>query len=161
MKECIRCDAILPLEQFYSDKSKKDGKTPYCKKCRQDKAKTQNDKDPQKARDRAAALRRKKGFAMDLARMGLSEEQYSRMVEAQNGRCAICRENESMLLPSGEVRRLSIDHDHACCPTKRDICGKCNRGLLCNRCNRMLGMVKDDLDLLISAVAYLEEYSSE
>lgn len=160
MKKCIRCDATFPLDHFYSDKSKKDGKTPYCRDCRQSKAKAQNDKDPQKARDRAAAMRRRRGLEMDLSRMGLTLEKYQELVASQEGRCAVCKEEETMLMPSGEVRRLSIDHDHACCPTKRDICGGCNRGLLCNRCNRMLGMVNDNIELLRNAVAYLEGFSN-
>ncbi len=32
-KRCLRCGEEIPLTQFYSDKRKKDGKSPYCKKC--------------------------------------------------------------------------------------------------------------------------------
>jgi hypothetical protein len=37
-----------------------------------------------------------------------------------------------------ETEGLEIDHDHACCP-KRPTCGKCTRGLLCDRHNRAIG----------------------
>ncbi|MFJ6281387.1 endonuclease domain-containing protein [Arthrobacter subterraneus] len=63
--------------------------------------------------------------------------------------CRICR------LPFGDgVTRLSIDHDHACCPGDYS-CGKCIRGLLCPNCNRGLGLFKDDAALLQSASSYL------
>lgn len=159
MKTCIRCGATFPLDHFYSDKSKKDGKTPYCRDCRRDKAKIQNDKDPDKARVRARARRNQDRLAYDVSRMGLTKEQYFVMLEKQGGVCAVCKEEETMLMPSGEIRRLSIDHDHSCCPKKRDICGRCNRGLLCNRCNRTLGMVDDNIELLRNAVAYLEGFN--
>lgn len=159
MKQCIRCNGIFPLERYYSDKSKKDGKTPYCQDCRREKARIQNDKNPQLARDRARRARDRDRLAYDLARMGLTKKEYFWLVTEQEGRCAICGEEEALTLPSGEKRRLSVDHDHKCCEKKRDICGMCNRGLLCNRCNRMLGMINDDIDLLKEAVNYLERYS--
>jgi hypothetical protein len=48
-----------------------------------------------------------------------------------------------------------VDHDHACCPGTRS-CGKCIRGMLCNRCNTGLGMFLDDPNRLRHAASYLE-----
>lgn len=60
----------------------------------------------------------------------LTPEAYWALWDAQNGRCAICLGRSS--------RRLSVDHDHSCCPGKTS-CGKCVRGLLCTmNCNRTL-----------------------
>ncbi len=51
------------------------------------------------------------------------------------GGCAICGRPPKSY-------RLSVDHDHTCCPT--DIsCGRCVRGLLCAPCNRALGWVEN------------------
>lgn len=33
MKYCINCNTLLPLSQFNNDKTRKDGKYPYCKSC--------------------------------------------------------------------------------------------------------------------------------
>lgn len=83
-------------------------------------------------------------------RSGLSDEQYQAMVTAQNGLCALCGG------PPGQ-RQLHVDHDHACCPG-RDSCGKCLRGLLCGRCNPLLGYAHDDIAILHAAITYLEKY---
>jgi hypothetical protein len=62
----------------------------------------------------------------------LTPEKYLELFELQGGKCAICK------FPPLEKRRLSVDHDHFCCPGTRS-CGKCIRALLCAYCNRQLG----------------------
>lgn len=51
--------------------------------------------------------------------------------------------------------RLSIDHDHRCCPGGK-YCHKCVRGLLCQYCNTGLGMFKDNPEFLQSAINWLK-----
>lgn len=60
---------------------------------------------------------------------GLTEENYQNLLDDQGGLCAICRRPPR--------KKLHVDHDHSCCPTKIS-CGKCIRGLLCSRCNSSL-----------------------
>lgn len=72
-----------------------------------------------------------------------------RLVEMLSEACAICSGTD----------KLSIDHDHACCPG-RTSCGKCIRGTLCMRHNSMLGQLKDDPALLVSAAEYLEAWAA-
>lgn len=76
-----------------------------------------------------------------LAEYGMTPDDYNKMFEAQEGRCAICGVSQVEL-----KRRLAIDHDH--------ISGKI-RGLLCERCNLMLGKANDDINILTSAIQYL------
>jgi hypothetical protein len=71
---------------------------------------------------------------------GIGPDQYAAMLEAQDGGCAICH-GQSM-----DGKGLHVDHDHA---TGR------NRGLLCDRCNRGLGLFRDDAALLRAAADYL------
>lgn len=59
--------------------------------------------------------------------MGLTPEQYKAILEEQGGVCALCKQPPKRT-------RLSVDHDHACCPSER-ACERCRRGLLCNICN--------------------------
>jgi hypothetical protein len=72
---------------------------------------------------------------------GITAEEYDVLLEAQNGRCALCRD-----VPSN--RRLHVDHNH--------ITGKI-RGLLCHKCNIALGMFRDNPRVIAQALVYLED----
>ena len=85
----------------------------------------------------------KKYGGMGRQRTCLELSPYEFMLKNQSGVCAICEKKCS----SG--RALAIDHDHS---TNKV------RGLLCNRCNRGLGMFMDDPKLLSTAALYLKKY---
>lgn len=87
----------------------------------------------------------------DLSRYGLSEEDYQLMLVAQGGCCAICRSSGEGQ-GRGIVRSLAVDHCHETGAV---------RGLLCHRCNAALGMVKDSVSVLRSAISYLEARNGE
>jgi hypothetical protein len=76
-------------------------------------------------------------------------EQYKNLLQEQNEVCAIC------LNPNTNGRKdsnnLYVDHDHNT--------GKV-RGLLCSNCNRMLGMVGDNISTLTNAVKYLKKHKT-
>ena len=80
-------------------------------------------------------------------------EKYNELTIKQHGKCAICSE------PS-VPKKLGVDHDHNCCPGEKS-CGKCIRGLLCNRCNLLLGLCKDSILILQKAVCYLKKTKNE
>jgi hypothetical protein len=73
------------------------------------------------------------------------------MVDTQGGRCAICGAAEA----GGRYNTWHIDHDHGCCDGGSS-CGRCVRGLLCNKCNLALGYFMDDPARLRAALDYLE-----
>jgi hypothetical protein len=77
-------------------------------------------------------------------RYGITLEQWGAMLISQSGLCAVCED---------QLRDPHIDHDHACCPGKK-ACGKCVRGLLCFRCNVLLGVTTTP-DVLLRAIDYL------
>lgn len=79
-----------------------------------------------------------------IRKFGISEKQYEQMLEDQKHCCAICGSKES-----GDKRssRLSVDHCH--------LTGKI-RGLLCSSCNKALGLMKDSINSLTMAIAYLQ-----
>lgn len=74
---------------------------------------------------------------------GITLEQYEAMLESQGG-CAICTAQPA----AGGV--LDVDHCH---DTGRV------RGLLCNPCNRAIGLLRHDMALIEKAVAYLGEHA--
>lgn len=98
--------------------------------------------DPRVRRSRAARA----------SRRGVTGLAYDRMLADQGGACAICLQPEWRLNPrSGVLHTLAVDHDHATGAV---------RGLLCNRCNIVLGHAKDDRDLLRGMIAYLERHQT-
>ena len=81
------------------------------------------------------------------ARYGITPEQYMELFKIQNGRCAICGNEETARhTRSKEVQKLAVDHCHTT--------GKV-RGLLCQDCNRGLGKFHDDPERLRKAIDYL------
>lgn len=93
--------------------------------------------------------RRCHASAQKKARYGITLEQFEELLAFQGGKCAIC---PVKVVEDG--RRLSIDHDHNCCPGTVS-CGNCVRGILCPNCNRGLGLFQEDVDLLKRAAVYL------
>lgn len=83
----------------------------------------------------------------NLAKWGLTPDDYDEMLLAQDGVCAICHRPETRKGRSGLVERLAIDHAH---DTGRI------RGLLCHHCNTALGQFDEDPDRLLAAIAYLK-----
>jgi hypothetical protein len=74
---------------------------------------------------------------------GLTPAEYQEMYVRQDGRCAICSVTE----PRAGRKSFCVDHDHGT--------GKV-RGLLCTRCNTMIGNARDDVAILRAAIAFLE-----
>lgn len=100
---------------------------PICANCKIDK------RDAIKAR-RKEELRRYRKY-------GITEQEYFDLFNQQNNCCAICFSNEAT------KKGWQIDHCH--------VTGKV-RGILCHHCNTAIGQFKDDPNLLISAIRYLE-----
>jgi hypothetical protein len=72
---------------------------------------------------------------------GMSGPEYGSMLARQIGCCAICQH------PPANGNRLVIDHCHRSTRV---------RGLLCYRCNNLLGLARDDKATLAAAIAYLD-----
>lgn len=72
---------------------------------------------------------------------GLTVEELQDMYD-KRVHCAICGKE-----PSGRWGKLHVDHDH--------LTGKV-RGLLCNECNLVLGLIKDNSAVLNNMIYYIE-----
>jgi len=84
-----------------------------------------------------------------LRRWGLTDAEFTSLLDKQGGRCAVCRSDT----PGGRWNQWHVDHDHA-----REQIGLIEvRGLLCTRCNVLLGYADDDPNRLIAAADYLRK----
>lgn len=83
-----------------------------------------------------AANRDQVNLRRRLSKRGISEDEFTALFDAQDGRCGIC----------GRRRSLDIDH----CHESGEV-----RGLLCGPCNRGIGFLDDDVELMRKAIVYL------
>jgi hypothetical protein len=133
MKQCSSCKQHLPNFEFSPDKGKKSGLSSLCKACKRSRYSTRYNKT---YRDN----RLKKLY-------NLNSGEYEIMFANQNGKCKICNSSNT---GRGD-KWLVVDHCHES--------GKI-RGLLCNTCNRALGLFKDNIQTLEKALFYLNEQST-
>lgn len=157
MKFCPDCKETKPLMDFSLATKSWDGRGTYCRPCRQVRAAKrskeyrrewyQQNKDRIREQYNPKTQRARKLKSL----YRISEVDYSQMNEKQNGACAICKNPPK---PGKDNRGkwqdtafLNVDHSHST--------GKV-RGLLCSRCNKLLGAVEDSVEILRNAVVYLE-----
>lgn len=77
-------------------------------------------------------------------------DQYNKLLVQQNYKCALCDKMESRIHPeTGTYWTLAVDHCHITDAV---------RGLLCNACNRGLGLLGDSVDSLTRVVSYLNKH---
>ena len=144
-KKCSTCKEFKPRDCFWKRNSSPDGLAYICKKCDSTRymkmkkafgpklaAKQKEWRDHNKKRIRDTKRK---------AKFGLTGEQVDQMRLACNYCCEICGIHESKLSSRG----LVIDHDH----TTNKI-----RGLLCDKCNRGLGLLGDIAKTLEKAFNY-------
>jgi Recombination endonuclease VII len=84
--------------------------------------------------DELAARQRTRNHGPDI------DAWFAAQWKLQAGCCYLCGGNFGDLRPH-------VDHDHSCCTAHRS-CRVCRRGLACDRCNKLIGHIDDDPDLL-------------
>jgi hypothetical protein len=77
---------------------------------------------------------------------GITLGEFRVLSESQNDLCAICNKKE--IIPN---RSLCVDHDHTT--------GKI-RGLLCYKCNVMIGMSNESIQIMENALTYLKKHGN-
>lgn len=78
-------------------------------------------------------------------RYGITKEQYDIMLKQQQGKCGICFGDGS-----AATRGLMIDHKHGT---------KIVRALLCSNCNTALGLLKESVSIMETAIKYLQKHN--
>jgi hypothetical protein len=139
MKKCIQCKEDKPLSEFYKNKSTYDGAQKRCKSCDVLRNKQKYQKDPLEAARKRKSLRLKRDF-------NLTWEQYQELKNKQDNKCDICK------VELFEAKNTCVDHNH--------ITGKV-RGILCQKCNKALGLFQDSIEKLNAAVKYLSHHEKQ
>lgn len=145
MKKCSKCKTTKPLNDFNKAKKNKDGLNSWCRACNnaysREWARLNKERHLANYRNwRNNNLEQ----ANDLDRLrsyGLPKGRYKQILEIQNGCCAICKTNTP-----APKKTFCVDHCHK---TGRV------RGLLCHRCNTLLGHAKDNIQTLKNAITFL------
>lgn len=130
MKKCKECNVIKPLNSFNKHTSTKDKLRTRCKPC-----------DKKRYEDKRVRCKDKKKDWNLQYNFNITLEDYNKMFQEQDGKCAICNKHQTEFDKS-----LAVDHCHET--------GKV-RGLLCRECNTGLGKFKDSTNLLEKAKNYL------
>lgn len=169
IRQCTKCLEIKPIASFYLTTDARTGK-PYrytrCNVCSREMAREWQRRYPERANLQARRWREnnpdkakevsaksaKKWYSKPENRLkknailrrhhlkknyGLTEQQRDALLEKQNGLCACCGES---------AKRLVVDHCHST--------GKV-RGLLCDFCNHLIGMLESREDSLRKCEAFL------
>ena len=134
-KRCARCEEWREVNHFTQNLRQSDSLDTWCVDC-------------------CAVYRASEGFVANtlMRTYSLTLERYNELLADQAGVCGSCKRAE----PRGG--RLSVDHDHACCAGSKS-CGRCVRGLLCRRCNLMLGHAGDSKDVFVGLIEYLNQFT--
>jgi hypothetical protein len=133
-RTCCTCKVEKNLTEFNKNAKGKQGRHCRCKAC-------------SSIASKEIYKRLGKNYYL-LGTYGITEEKLNEMYHRQQGRCAIC---DSLIDLSGQNKRSAcIDHNHSTGEV---------RALLCNHCNRGLGMFLDEPKLLRLAANYLEKFN--
>lgn len=115
-------------------------RTPPCDACKKASREYQN--------ARRKEINAKLGYdPRRFKRHGITKEIYDKLLSKYDGKCWICKDLDG----------THIDHDHKCCD-KAHSCGKCISGILCGNCNTAIGLLKDSVDNVKSALDYIVKY---
>lgn len=139
-KKCCTCKNVKPASDFYKNKSTDAGLSHQCIDC---------------CKEYQERTKERSYYVRKLIDFNLSKDKIEELKLSQDFKCRGCGITEEKL-----GARLSIDHDHKCCPGKNKSCGKCIRGLLCSPCNVALGILGDDYDTLLSLAEYIKEWQN-
>lgn len=149
-KICSVCRIEKPFSDYFKDNRRKVGIRCKCKSCCKKETYDWRIKNRSEYNNYAAAWRAKnpeKQHASEIKRYySLSIERYNEMLTKQACKCKICGKDHNPTVKRG---RLYVDHNH-----RTGIV----RGLLCGTCNSGVGYFEDSIDILKSAIKYLESF---
>jgi Recombination endonuclease VII len=136
LKLCSGCNTPKSTDNFYLRANGKSLRA-RCKDCNE----TRRKKIYSSTKHREQSLKHQ---------FGMSNNDYKILFNTQEGRCAICLKSESIVDGgTGNPKNLAVDHCHL---------SGVIRGLLCYKCNLLIGMAQDNTSILHRAINYLNLY---
>jgi Recombination endonuclease VII len=147
-KKCPSCKEVKALENYSIVKSgiRKGHPVGACKVCRTAVHKARVRKDP--------TIYERIEWPSKLKKLyGITPETYYKLLEQQNGCCAICGTNNPWNKTYKKIKKSKFSVDH--CHTTGKV-----RGLLCTKCNRALGLVNDNIETVFRMAGYLKQFIS-
>ena len=141
VKRC-KVHGLLKLHETYLHRLSKDASSLLCKKCTKSYINSRYDPEKEKVRNAKRASQKRNRELKCL--YGITLDEYNKMLKGQNNSCAICKTTD---IPP---KRKGFDVDH--CHTTKKV-----RGLLCHSCNVGIGFLKDDVEILKTAILYLSK----
>lgn len=138
------------LNKYFTGKPCKHGhvgprwvKSPNCVTCKAADNKTERFIENQKQYRSQDANKRRKRELLLWNNYRITLDEYAEFLKKQDYRCAICK---TKLDAGRSPQSATVDHCHST--------GKV-RGILCNLCNRGLGLFRDNKEILRAAAKYL------
>ncbi len=133
----------LPIADFNKSPSCYSGYEVYCRVCKAVRVKEQY------------SYSKKKSYHYK-SKFGISLEEFDVLFLQQQSKCKACKSTEH------NGRNWSVDHEHiegyADLPSNDK--KKYIRGILCHPCNAGLGLFKNSIEKLESAIQYLKDYQA-
>jgi len=149
---CSECNQECPASEFYWKKSGQKHSS-KCRACYQlsrrayQHAYMAKNREYFKQKNKSNYCPNKRSLAL-LKEYGLTSKKYDEILDLQGGGCAVCGSKNPKTPRQG---RFCVDHNHETGEV---------RGLLCAPCNRGIGLLKDDPEILVSASNYLKNNGS-
>ncbi len=133
---CTKCSTRKDITEFHWTRNQQHRRR-TCKLCARERQKDVRHANPEQYKLAGQRRHLKRVY-------GITPEDYLALLDSQQGRCAICRDEFKETVD----KVPHVDH----CHTTGAV-----RGILCFTCNTALGKFRDDVDLLKSAIKYLTE----
>jgi Recombination endonuclease VII len=134
---CRQCQIEKPIREFCRSRTCATGYTGHCLLCNRLRQKIS------KAKRNPFDVK----FEQIKRKFNIDKQDYIKILEGQKYKCPICKIDLKLTANSLAFTCAVVDHCHETSKV---------RGILCKRCNLLLGHANDSIDRLKGAIAYLK-----